>query len=148
MLNKTLPAARRALSIALLAGLAFAHGAAGATGAGDAADTTDTTDTGETVDAFARRQLDAQAHGAVSSGSGLELVFTQTEGKARSAYLLVDGRYGKDVRQGDIVKGWTIRAIESDAVEIRRNGRREKLLLGSEVPSHRPTPADNRGRTE
>ncbi|MGI4856088.1 MAG: hypothetical protein ACRYHA_04025 [Janthinobacterium lividum] len=145
MSSKTLPAARRALSIALMAGAALAYGTADAT---RTADPTDAADAGETVDAFARRQLDAQARGAAASGSGLELVFTQTEGKARSAYLLVDGRYGKDVRQGDTVKGWTIRAIENDAVEILKNGRREKLLLGSEVPAHRPTPADDRERAE
>lgn len=98
----------------------------------------------ETVDTFARRQLDEGANATAASGSGLELIFTQTEGRTRSAYLLVDGRYGKDVRRGDVVKGWTIRAIESDSVDISRNGRRETLLLAGAVPAHPTTSASVR----
>lgn len=142
MSNKVLPVARRALSVTLLMGGALAHGAAGAT------DAPETVATSETVDAFAQRQLAEQARSAASPGNGLELVFTQTEGKTRSAYLLVAGRYGKDVRRGDIVDGWTIRAIEHDFVEIGRNGRRERLLLAGAVRSHRETSTDGRERAE
>ncbi|MGI4856931.1 MAG: hypothetical protein ACRYHA_08455 [Janthinobacterium lividum] len=142
MSNKSATAARRTLRLALAT--AFAIVIASPTAAADIADAGDATAAGETVDAFARRQLEEQTRGASAPGSGLELMFTQAEGTARSAYLLVDGRYGKDVRRGDIVKGWTIRAIESDAVEIGKDGRREKLLLASEVRPDQATASTGR----
>lgn len=153
MSNKNATAARRrppfalatslstslATSFALLAGSPLA-----ATGATDARETATAS---ESVDAFARRQLDERMRGGTSSGSGLELMFTQAEGQVRSAYLLVDRRYGKDVRRGDVVKGWTVRAIDSDSVEIGKDGRREKLLLASEVTSDQATASADRAET-
>ncbi|MCY0387856.1 hypothetical protein OVY01_11540 [Robbsia sp. Bb-Pol-6] len=153
--HATLRAMRFALPFALAIGFAPCAGASPADASpadaspadAGATDAQEAVAASESVDAFARRQLEDHPRGAASPGSGLELMFTQAEGKARSAYLLVDGRYGKDVRRGDIVKGWTVRAIDSDAVEIDKDGRREKLLLASEATSHQATASTDRAQT-
>jgi hypothetical protein len=86
----------------------------------------------ETVDDFARRQLLA-ADTEAPAAQGLELVFTQGRGDDRSAYLLVEGRFGKDVKRGDRLRGWRIDAIAADHIELSKPGSRERLLLITEI---------------
>lgn len=88
----------------------------------------------ESIDAFARQTLDRQRTGPTASG--LELVFTQGDsGKNVSAYLLIDGRYGKDVSVGASVNGWKVRKIAEDHIEIAKGARSETLMMHSELRS-------------
>jgi hypothetical protein len=91
----------------------------------------------ETVDQYARRHLDAQ-HEVKNDDVCLELVFTQGEGKKRSAYLLIEERYGKDVYVGDSIRGWKVQKIGSDHIDITKGNRRERLLLTTEIKVGRP----------
>lgn len=88
----------------------------------------------ESIDAFARQTLDRQRVGP--GASGLELVFTQGDDRKNlSAYLLIDGRYGKDVREGANVNGWKVRKIAHDHIDIAKGARSETLMMHSELRS-------------
>ena len=89
-------------------------------------------DAPETVDSFARRQLLA-SEASEPASKGLELVFTQSRGVERSAYLLIDGRFGKEVKRGERLRGWRVERVAVDHIELSKGGVRERVLLGSEI---------------
>lgn len=101
----------------------------------------------ETVDEYAQRILqqgadasrrskanavvavDAPAARAEHASPAVRVLFISGAGARRSAYLMLDGVYGKSVTQRDSVGGWHVRAIGSDYVDVERDSERQRLLL-------------------
>ncbi|OHX14817.1 hypothetical protein [Chromobacterium sphagni] len=116
---------------------------------------------GETIDSFAKNALapapaaipgglpplpmQAPPPPALSSGTPIpgkngtsqvfDVVFIQGNGKVRKAYLVVDGRYGKMVREGDVVQSWKVVAVGDDYVDVAHAGKRKRLLMDAGTAS-------------
>ncbi|AUH51480.1 hypothetical protein CXB49_11950 [Chromobacterium sp. ATCC 53434] len=73
--------------------------------------------------------------GKDGSSQLFDVVFIQSNGKLRKAYLVVDNKYGKMVRNGDTVQSWKVLAIGDDYVDIAHGGKRKRLLMDAGVPS-------------
>ncbi|KUM05603.1 hypothetical protein KIF53_13930 [Chromobacterium subtsugae] len=115
----------------------------------------------ETIDSFAKNALapapaaipgglpplpsQAPPPPVVNSGTALpgkngssqvfDVVFIQGNGKVRKAYLVVDGRYGKMVREGDVVQSWKVVAVGDDYVDVAHAGKRKRLLMDAGAAS-------------
>ncbi|WP_434627793.1 hypothetical protein [Chromobacterium sp. CV08] len=81
---------------------------------------------------LAKRHADSGKDG---SSQLFDVVFIQSNGKLRKAYLVVDNKYGKMVRDGDTVQSWKVVAIGDDYVDIAHGGKRKRLLMDAGVPS-------------
>ena len=58
-----------------------------------------------------------------------ELLFIQGVDNTTVAYLRIDGRFGHTVKRGDSVGEWNVVAIGDDFVDVKRSGKRIRLLL-------------------
>ncbi|MEN6081960.1 hypothetical protein [Chromobacterium piscinae] len=99
----------------------------------------------ETVDSFARGALSSSggmpplpAAGAAPALPGpggeaaaqpFDLMFIQSRGKVRKAYIVVGGKYGRAVQAGDMLQEWKIAAVGEDYVDMARRGKRTRLLM-------------------
>ncbi|QND85720.1 Uncharacterized protein ChrSV_3494 [Chromobacterium vaccinii] len=67
--------------------------------------------------------------GRSGAAQTFDVMFIQGNGAVRKAYLLVDGKYGKMVREGDKLLTWKVLAVGDDYVDVARGGRRTRLLM-------------------
>ncbi|AVG16906.1 MULTISPECIES: hypothetical protein [Chromobacteriaceae] len=98
----------------------------------------------ETIDSFAKGALSSNggmpplpAGGAALALPGpggeaaqpFDLMFIQSRGKVRKAYIVVGGKYGRAVQAGDMLQEWKIAAVGEDYVDMSRRGKRTRLLM-------------------
>ncbi|UTH74136.1 hypothetical protein [Chromobacterium sp. IIBBL 290-4] len=105
----------------------------------------------ETIDAFAKSAMPkplpaiqslpplpmasagglAPPSGGGEAGPEFDLLIIQSNGQARRAYLLIQGKYAKTVKAGDKLKSWKVSAVGEDYVDLISGGKRKRLLMDS-----------------
>ncbi|MBJ7263342.1 MAG: hypothetical protein JHC61_06200 [Burkholderiaceae bacterium] len=97
----------------------------------------------ETVDSYAKRLLQHRATQPSEDAVGtnapaismqytspdMHVLFISSAGTRRSAYLVLDGTFGKTVSAHDSVGGWSVQTIGADYVDLDRKGEQRRLLL-------------------
>ncbi|UDM18989.1 hypothetical protein [Vogesella sp. XCS3] len=70
-----------------------------------------------------------QLPGKDGSTQLFDIVFIQGKGNLHKVYLVIDGKYGKLARAGDVVQGWKIQKIGEDFVDISKGKKIKRLLM-------------------